>query len=82
MSILLIYRQAYYALAPHEQMELRQVTIEDHNVVGMCKTGDILRVMRNVGGGGGHRLTVKDFSITIFHKKLIVEFPDGVNDLS
>ena len=31
--------------------------------------GDTLRVMRNTGGGGGHALTVKDFRMTILHKK-------------
>ena len=28
----------------------------------------LLRVARNVGGGGGHKLTVKNFKMTLLHK--------------
>ena len=42
--------------------------VADHPVVTRAKRGDILRVMRNIGGGGGHSLTVQDFTMTIAHK--------------
>ena len=34
--------------------------------------GDTLRVTRNTGGGGGHALYVKDFQMTILHKRRAV----------
>ena len=34
--------------------------------------GDTLRVTRNTGGGGGHALYVKDFQMTILHKRRVV----------
>ena len=35
-------------------------------------SGDTLRVARNTGGGGGHALYVKDFQMTILHKRRVV----------
>ena len=67
-------------MAPHGELELRTVTVESEDVVEKARSGDILRVMRNVGGGGGHRLIVKDFKMTIVHKRpsLATESdPDG-----
>ena len=39
--------------------------------------GDTLRVMRNTGGGGGHALTVKDFQMTIIHKRKSADGQEG-----
>ena len=39
--------------------------------------GDTLRVMRNTGGGGGHALTVKDFQMTILHKRRAADDQEG-----
>ena len=39
--------------------------------------GDTLRVMRNTGGGGGHSLTVKDFRMTILHKRRADDDQEG-----
>ncbi len=50
-------------------MEDRELTIEDHNIILQAKKGDTLSVMRNVGGGGGHRLMVKNFKIKIVHMR-------------
>ena len=50
-------------------MEDRELTIEDHNIILQAKKRDTLSVMRNVGGGGGHRLMVKNFKIKIVHRK-------------
>ena len=38
-------------------------------MVQECRPGDVLRVMKNVGGGGGHHLYVKDFKVTLRHRK-------------
>ena len=51
-------------LAPHEE-ETREVVIKDHPVVDKVRKGDFLQFMRNVGGGGGHSLTVEDFKVTL-----------------
>ena len=52
------------SLAPHEE-ETREMVIKDHPVVDKIRKGDVLQFMRNVGGGGGHSLTVEDFKVTL-----------------
>ena len=65
-------REDYFALAPQSrQCERREVLVEHHQVVSRARRGDLVRVVRNIGGGGGHRLTVKDFKMTIIHKSPI-----------
>ena len=49
-------------------MEAKVIEVSNHPVVTKAKRGDVLRVMRNVGGGGGHSLTVRDFTMRIAHK--------------
>ena len=49
-------------------MESKEVEVSDHPVVTRARKGDVLRVMRNVGGGGGHSLRVRDFTMRIAHK--------------
>ena len=44
-------REEYFALAPHT-MQRREVLIDLHSVVTRAKRGDLIRVMRNTGGGG------------------------------
>ena len=34
-------------------------------------------MMRNTGGGGGHALTVKDFQMTIIHKRKSADGQEG-----
>jgi len=60
-------REDFPTLAPHE-MGPKVVEVSDHPVVTRARKGDVLRVMRNVGGGGGHSLTVRDFTMRIAHK--------------
>ena len=78
-------RSAYPALAPHmegsrgrgrgaqESLERRQVEVVGHPVVLEARRGDVLRVARNVGGGGGHRLVVRGFKMVIHHRKEVEE---------
>ena len=63
----IIIREEYPTLAPHE-MGSKEVEVSDHPVVTRARKGDVLRVMRNVGGGGGHSLRVRDFTMRIAHK--------------
>jgi len=44
------------------------VLTQHHPIVKMAKKGDVLRVMRHVGGGGGHCLNIRDFNMTLVHK--------------
>jgi len=66
-------REDYYELAPHTagraRFEDREVVIKDHPVVELLTRGDKLRFMRNVGGGGGHSLHVRQFKVVIELKK-------------
>eukprot|EP00092_Neocalanus_flemingeri_P030032 GFUD01032606.1.p1 GENE.GFUD01032606.1~~GFUD01032606.1.p1 ORF type:complete len:182 (+),score=32.11 GFUD01032606.1:136-681(+) len=66
-------REKYFALAPHkdgrDEYEDREVVIRGHPVVDLLTRGDRLRFMRNVGGGGGHSLTVRQFTVQVELKK-------------
>ena len=66
-------REDYFALAPHmnrgDELEDREVVIRGHPVVDLLERGDRLRFMRNVGGGGGHSLTVRQFKVQVELKK-------------
>ena len=59
-------REQYPTLAPHGPLEAIVVEVYNHQVVTEAKNGDVLRVMRNVGGGNS--LTVRDFTMKIDHK--------------
>ena len=65
-------REDYFALAPHE-IDKREVEVNSHPVLSNAIRGDILRVARNVGGGGGHELNVKNFKMRIVHKKEVLD---------
>ena len=54
----------FHFLAPHEE-ETQEIVIKDHPVVDKVRKGDVLQFMRNVGGGGGHSLTVDDFNVKL-----------------
>ena len=55
-------------VAPHHE-EFREVEIQNHPVVDLVKKGDVLNFMRNVGGGGGHKLHVNMFLAKLELKK-------------
>ena len=61
-------REKFYKLAPHE-LEERTFEIKKHPVVDLLRRGDTLRFMYNAGGGGGHRLEVKNFCVRLNLKK-------------
>ena len=58
----------YNVIAPHT-LEFREIEIENHPIVDLIQKGDVLNFMRNVGGGGGHRLYVTDFNTRLDLKK-------------
>lgn len=53
------YRKLF-GIAEHKE-KTSEVEIQRHPVVKETKPGDFYRFMRNVGGGGGHELKVKNF---------------------
>lgn len=55
-----------YALHDWEKKTIMLERGDD--VVNKCVRGDVLRVMRNAGGGGGHALYVKNFKMRIDFK--------------
>ena len=48
-------------LAPHLE-ETQEIVIRNHPVVDLIRKGDTINFMRNVGGGGGHSLSVQEFN--------------------
>ena len=51
-----------FGIAKHKE-EFARAHISNHQIVQMAQPGDFFRFMRNVGGGGGHQLVVKDFEV-------------------
>ena len=49
--------------APHEMEKVVKVLSVDDPIIDMIKPGDYFRFMKNVGGGGGHRLIVRHFTV-------------------
>ena len=53
---------SWIGLALHEE-ETKSAELSDHAVVTEARPGDRYTVMRNAGGGGGHRLIVNNFKL-------------------
>ena len=60
----LIFRQPDEPLAPHD-WETRRVLIKDEDILQNARQGDVIVIMRNVGDGGDHSLSVRNFKLTI-----------------
>lgn len=54
-----------FDLAPHHEKRVLKVLSVQEGVLKNALPGDYIRFMKNVGGGGGHRLVVKDFKVII-----------------
>ena len=49
--------------APHEfERVVKTLSVEDP-IISMIQPGDYFRFMKNVGGGGGHKLEIKEFTM-------------------
>ena len=55
-------KSSFAPLTEHKEKSV-EADISTKEVVKMAKDGDKFRFMSNVGGGGGHTLTVKDFTV-------------------
>ena len=60
--------QDRFGFAPYTMEDVSDTIASSENVVELAKPGDYYQVMREIGGGGGHRLTIKDFKLTIHFK--------------
>ena len=58
-----------FEIAPHEWAE-EAAKVEDHDLLKLSKKGDFYRFMRNTGGGGGHSLKVKNFTVLLIWQSL------------
>ena len=59
-----------FKVAPHVNTCVKSDLTSDHPILNRAIKGDFFRFMKNVGGGGGHCLTIKNFlaSISIVYK--------------
>ena len=56
-------KRGIFGVAKHEREEVTTELTDSEPVVALAQPGDFYRFMRNAGGGGGHKLTVKDFRV-------------------
>jgi len=63
---------------PQEEFVLNCVEFEDNanevltqtdEIVKLAQPGDYFEIMKNVGGGGGHGLYIRNFKLKIYYKK-------------
>ena len=59
-----------FKVAPHVNTYVKSDLTSDHPILNRAIKGDFFRFMKNVGGGGGHSLTIKNFltSVSIVYK--------------
>ena len=57
-----------FGIAPHKFETADHTLTQSEDIVKLAKAGDYYQIMKNVGGGGGHRLKIEDFKITIHYK--------------
>ena len=57
-----------FGIAPHNFEMADHTLTQSEDIVKLAKAGDYYQIMKNVGGGGGHRLKIEDFKITIHYK--------------
>ena len=59
-----------FKVAPHVNTCVKSDLTSDHPILNRAIKGDFFRFMKNVGGGGGHSLTIKNFltSVSIVYK--------------
>ena len=64
-SIMISEDRDIFDLAPHCEEKVTKVLTSQDGVLSNARPGDYIQFMKNVGGGGGHRLIVKDFKVLI-----------------
>ena len=64
-SIMISEDRDIFDLAPHYEKRVSKVLTSKEGVLSNALPGDYIQFMKNVGGGGGHRLIVNDFKVLI-----------------
>ena len=54
-----------FDVAPHEEQKAVKILTRNEDIVSNAQSGDYFRFMKNVGGGGGHRLVVTEFNVVM-----------------
>ncbi len=62
--VMVAEKRRVFGIAEHHEMKAN-AELRDDPVVKLAKPGDFYRFMRNVGGGGGHSLTVRKFRVIV-----------------
>ena len=57
-----------FGIAPHEETDARDILTQKEDIVKLAKPGDFYQIMKNIGGGGGHQLSIKDFQLKIVYR--------------
>ena len=57
--------QNIFDVAPHEEQKAVKILTRNDDIVSNAQRGDYFRFMKNVGGGGGHRLVVTEFNVVM-----------------
>lgn len=52
-----------FDIAPHNEQKAVKILTSNDDIVSKAQSGDYFRFMKNVGGGGGHRLVVTEFNV-------------------
>ena len=64
-SIMISEERDIFDLAPHYEERVTKVLTSQDGVLRKARPGDYIQFIKNVGGGGGHRLIVKEFEVLI-----------------
>ena len=64
-SIMISEDRDIFDLAPHYEERVAKVLTSQDGVLCKARPGDYIHFIKNVGGGGGHRLIVNDFEVLI-----------------
>ena len=62
-SIMISEDRDIFDLAPQYEERVAKVLTSQDGVLRKARAGDYIQFIKNIGGGGGHRLIVKDFTL-------------------
>ena len=64
---LVVEHRNTFGIAPHKSQNATKTLTRRDNVLKVARCGDYFRFMKNVGGGGGHQLEIRNFKVIIQH---------------
>ena len=66
-SELVVEHRNTFGIAPHKSENATKTLTRDDNVLEVARCGDYFRFMKNIGGGGGHELEIRNFKVILQH---------------